>query len=295
MADYFYFLMAIPDTLIIYHASCLDGLGAAWAAFCHFGESARYVPARFGEKFPRFQAGADIFILDFSYPPEALLEAAAKAAAITLIDHHATAQAQCDAFFAAHPCPDNLHLFFDMSRSGCVLSWRHFFPGREPPPILLHIEDRDLWRFQLPDTEAVTSALFNQMPISLADFGGLQVPDLLSAGTIQAAQCAQWVKRLVKYAHRVELAGASGLAVNAPGFFASALGHALALQSGTFGMTYQFDGGKGLWLFALRSVGAFDVGSIALGFGGGGHVNAAGFALPDNPFLPVGGGIKPAK
>ena len=37
---------------------------------------------------------------------------------------------------------------FDMGHSGAMLTWEHFFPDQEPPPLLLH-RDRDLWRFAL--------------------------------------------------------------------------------------------------------------------------------------------------
>lgn len=279
-------MMTTYTTLVIYHADCLDGLGSAWAAFCQFGQAARYVAARFGESFPLFEAGADIYILDFSYPPEVLLEAAKTAATVTLIDHHVTAMEQCRAFFHNHTCPNNLVLVFDMARSACVLSWRHFFPERAVPKILRHIEDRDLWRFKLSGTRAITSALYEQMPMSLTAFGDQQLPQLLLVGGIQVEQLDKMVNRLAKSAHRVELGDAKGLAVNAPSFFSSDLGHILAKKSGTFGMTYQYDGRKRQWLFALRSVGAFNVGRIAQGFGGGGHLNAAGFMLPDNPFIP---------
>lgn len=278
--------MKTENTLIIYHADCLDGLGAAWAAFCNFGQEARYVAARFGDPFPHFKAGVNIYILDFSYPPDVLLAAASTAALITLIDHHATAMEKCQTFFNLHPCPSNLRLCFDMTRSGCVLSWRQFFPKQDVPPILLHIEDRDLWRFNLSGTQAITSALYEQMPLSLTAFGQQQLPELLRVGDIQTAQFAKLVQRLVKYSYTVDLADVTGLAVNAPSFFSSDLGHVLAKKSGSFGMTYQYDGSKRQWLFGLRSIGAFNVAAIAEKFGGGGHLNAAGFTLPDNPFLP---------
>ncbi len=278
--------MTAKPTLIVYHADCLDGLGAAWAAFCYFGQDARYVAARFGDKLPSFKRGTRIYIVDFCYPPEVLLLAATRAASVTLIDHHATAMAQCQAFFIAQPCPANLQLCFDMTRSGCVLTWRHFFPDTAVPPLLQHIEDRDLWQFKLPNTQAITSALYEQMPMSLAAFGRQQLPKLVAVGRIQVAQFTKLVKRLTKSAHAVTVDDTLGLAVNAPTFFASELGHVLAEKSGTFGMIYQYDGNKQHWLFALRSIGAFDVGVIAQSFGGGGHVNASGFTLPTNPFLP---------
>ncbi|MDP2902096.1 MAG: DHH family phosphoesterase [Methylovulum sp.] len=279
------------DILVIYHADCLDGFGAAWSAFKAFGNLARYVAARFNEPFPKHALGCEVYILDFCYSPEVILNALETAQKITIIDHHLTAIAQFDDFFARQSIPQNLALHFDMNHSGCVLAWQHFFPQTETPAILLHIEDRDLWRFNLAGTQAITTALYEQMPLSFATFGEQSLPELLFIGGIQAAQFAKMINRLGKSYHQVVLAGEKGFAVNAPSFFASELGHVLAQQSGTFGMTYQYDGKKRQWLFALRSVGTFNVGRIAQGFGGGGHVNAAGFTLPDNPFLPSRSGF----
>jgi nanoRNase/pAp phosphatase (c-di-AMP/oligoRNAs hydrolase) len=61
----------------------------------------------------------------------------------------------------------------------------------------------------------------------------------------------------------------------------------LAEQSGGVGMIYYYDGGKKQWNFGLRSIGNLDVGELAVEYGGGGHVNAAGFSLSHNPFLPI--------
>jgi len=217
--------------------------------------------------------------------PQQLVDASAKAGQIILIDHHVTAMEQCDAFFKVQPPPENLSLNFDMSRSGCVLAWQYFFHDLKPPKILLHIEDRDLWRFKLDGTREITSALYEKMPIAFAEIGGLDLAELLAVGRVQVEQFAKMVQRLAKSAHNVTVAGQVGLAVNAPSLFSSDLGHVLAEKSGTFGMTYQYDGRKQQWTFSLRSIGDYDVGHLALSFGGGGHKNAAGFALNSNPFF----------
>jgi hypothetical protein len=44
----------IMKTLVIYHADCLDGYGAAWQ---RLGNKARYLSARHGDSFPRFEPG----------------------------------------------------------------------------------------------------------------------------------------------------------------------------------------------------------------------------------------------
>ncbi len=278
-------MLETNETLVIYHADCLDGLGAAWSAFCKLGNHGRYIPARYGDDMPDFEPGATLYILDFSYLPQLLVEACAKAGRIILIDHHMTAMEQYEDFFKGQLPPENLSIHFDMSRSGCILAWQYFFHDLKPPKILLHIEDRDLWRFKLDGTREITTALYEKMPRTLAEIGSLDLTELLAIGRIQVEQFAGIVKRLAKSAHSVSVSGQVGLAVNAPSLFSSDLGHILAEKSGTFGMTYQYDGKKRRWAFSLRSIGDYDVGHLALALGGGGHRNAAGFTLDHNPFF----------
>ncbi|MEQ1530466.1 MAG: DHHA1 domain-containing protein, partial [Methylococcales bacterium] len=155
----------------------------------------------------------------------------------------------------------------------------------KPPKILLHIEDRDIWQFKLDGTREITTALYERMPINFADFADLDLVELLSVGRVLLEQFMGMVNRLAKSAHPVVVEGRHGLAVNAPSFFSSDLGQILAKNSGTFGLIYQYDGKKQRWTFSLRSIGDYDVGSLAKGFGGGGHKNAAGFSLDTNPFI----------
>lgn len=275
----------INETLVIYHADCLDGLGAAWSAYCKLGDKIRYIPVHHGDEVPDFKPGATLYIVDFCYAPQLLVDAAAKAGQIIVIDHHITAMEQCADFFKVQPQPENLLLNFDMSRSGCILTWQHFFHDLAAPKILLHIEDRDLWRFKLDGTREITTALYEKTTINFADIGSIDLAELLTVGRIQVKQLAGMVQRLVKSAHSVSIKNRVGLAVNAPSFFSSDLGHLLAEKSGTFGMTYQYNGKKQQWNYSLRSIGDYDVGHLALDFGGGGHKNAAGFSLANNPFF----------
>ncbi len=182
------------ETLVIYHADCLDGLGAAWSAFCKLGNQVRYIPARYGDDIPDFEPGATLYILDYSYSPQLLVDASAKAGRIILIDHHMTAMEQCDSFFKLQPPPENLSINFDMSRSGCVLAWQYFFHDLKPPKILLHIEDRDLWRFKLDGTREITTALYERMPIDFAEIGVLDLAELLAVGRIQVGCVQGWCK-----------------------------------------------------------------------------------------------------
>jgi oligoribonuclease NrnB/cAMP/cGMP phosphodiesterase (DHH superfamily) len=271
------------EIIIIYHADCIDGYGAAWSVFMKYGNQVKYVPARFGESFPKHNENCEIYILDFSYSPDIILDVAKTVKHLTLIDHHVTAMKQ----FENVPMPENVTMHFDMNHSGCVLAWQHFFPDLEVPIILQHIEDRDLWRFQLAGTQEITTAIYEKMPLSFKAFGSLNLKSLFSVGRIQVAQMARMVKRLARYAHPIKIGNASGLAVNAGPCFSSDLGHLLAEKSNGVGMVYYYDGDKLRWIYSLRSIGDLDVGALAVEYGGGGHVNAAGFSLSYNPFLPM--------
>jgi oligoribonuclease NrnB/cAMP/cGMP phosphodiesterase (DHH superfamily) len=278
--------MTLPkskEIICIYHADCIDGYGAAWSAFMKYDNQARYVPARFGESFPKHNENCEVYILDFSYSPDTILDAAKTVKHITLIDHHVTAMKQ----FENVPMPENVTVYFDMNHSGCVLAWQHFFPDLEVPIILQHIEDRDLWRFQLAGTQEITTAIYEKMPLSFKTLCSLNLKSLFSVGRIQVAQMARMVKRLARYAHPIKIGNATGLAVNAGSCFSSDLGHLLAEKSNGVGMIYYYDGDKLRWIYSLRSIGDLDVGALAVQYGGGGHVNAAGFSLSHNPFLPM--------
>ncbi|MEC4749865.1 DHH family phosphoesterase [Methylomicrobium sp. Wu6] len=272
--------------VIFYHKNCLDGLAAAWAVWRHFKQNSmrtRHQGVRYDEAMPEFDDGDDLFIVDFSYSPAEIVEAAKKARTITLIDHHITAQTAHEAYWATHPMPENVCIHFSQDHSGCVLAWQHFNPEKTVPRLLSLIEDHDLWRFNGDSTKAVLCALHSQIPISINTLDGLMrqesIEELETLGGILLEQRQRTVLRLKGKQHWITFGDAKGLAVNAPSEFSNELGHELAKESGTFGVSYQFDGTNQRWFFAIRSSGDYDVGAIAQRYGGGGHKNAAGFSV----------------
>ena len=80
--------------LIIYHALCADGAGAAFAAWCKFGEKAEYRAAKYGDPAPTDEDVRDreVYVLDFSYPMDDLRRMAVVASKVVEIDHHKTAR-----------------------------------------------------------------------------------------------------------------------------------------------------------------------------------------------------------
>ena len=87
----------MSNIYVLYHAGCNDGFGAAWIAHKHLGDTqdgrrVRYLPQSYGGEPPRMGPGSRIYILDFSYPLETMLELHRQHESVILLDHHETAR-----------------------------------------------------------------------------------------------------------------------------------------------------------------------------------------------------------
>lgn len=275
----------MPQPLVIYHANCLDGFGAAYAAHTFFRqrgeEGCELFPASHGSEAPD---GEDrpVYILDFSYRRGVLKALCERAEQVTLIDHHISAKEELVGLEAEH---ENLTVIFDMHKSGAVLSWEYFHDS-PPPPLLQHIQDRDLWRFELPGTEDINAALMAH-PFELALWerwaGSPQALEVLShEGQAINRYRRQMIEAYKKRAVIGQVAGYEVPIVNCPPAIISELLGELA-EEHPFAAGYQDKGSKRSWSLRSRGKGGVDVAKIAALFGGGGHRNAAGFGTRLDP------------
>jgi len=271
--------------LVLYHADCMDGYAAAWALWKVFANKARYIPVKHQTPLPAFDDGTELYIVDFCYPAEILVSAAQTASKVVVLDHHISAQKAFETYQQIEKLPSNLEVNFIQEHSGCMIAWQYFHGDTEAPLLLQHIEDHDIWRHQLPKTEEICKALYLRLPVHFSAFEKIKLASLQREGTLLLKQQKLNINRLFKARHTVTINNFDGLAVNAPGMFASDLGHELAEESGTFGLTYFFHGKQQNFECSLRSIGDFDVSKLAVQFGGGGHKNAAGFRVDQKTFL----------
>ena len=283
--------------LIFYHDNCADGFGAAWAAYKKFGaDGAEYFPMNYND--PRVKlkqikfadpvldppvpiAARDVYILDLSFSPDTIDAMLGEANSVTWIDHHKTA---FDAFNfnATEPVhlydPElNWEVILDPNKSGCVLAWEHFHPDVAAPDLLLYIQDRDLWRWRLHNTQDVATALRSR-PFTFENFNDAHrhIDQLIVEGDAMNRLFDQQLDDIVKKPVPVVLHDQVGMSVNCTPQFASEAGNTLAQAYGLFGMTWVVGEGGQVFV-SLRSVGDYDVSALAKRFGGGGHRNAAGF------------------
>ena len=289
-----------PD-IMIYHANCADGFGAAWAAWMKWGDTVEYVPCSYGQEPPDL-TGKHVLIGDFSFKREAMERYAQTAKSIIVLDHHATAKQElaqwiCSGDFFA----DNVAAWiakyekpvalFDMDRSGAVMVWQFCHPDTEVPMLLRLIEDRDLWRFVLPETKPFNVWLRCE-PFDFEGWGLIaqRLNEVPTAREIMAQAYAmqrffdQKVQEMARRTRHMRIGGHVVPACNCPPEFCSEVAHAILErnQDAAFAACY-WDTRDGRQ-FSLRSDNAgqhrCDVAEIAAKAGGGGHRNAAGFGVP---------------
>ncbi len=274
-------------TLCIYHGNCADGFGAAWVVRKALGSDVEFHAARYGDPAPDV-TGKKVIIVDFSYKYDALIALADKAESVLVIDHHKSAMAdlvdlpQAELRYEAHEKSKTgkLHSLFDMNRSGAGLTWDFFFPDQPRPPLINHIEDRDLWLFKLEGTREIMADLFSY-PQDFATWDRLFADEINWIRLDGVAINRQHQKTLADLVHttkrRMLIGGHDVPAANLPYMFASDAG-ALMAEGELFAASY-FDSSDGR-IFSLRSTDAgLDVAEIAKQYGGGGHRNAAGFRV----------------
>lgn len=297
--------------LVIYHGNCADGFSAAWC-FHHHKPDQYDFHAGVYQKPPPDVTGREVFIVDFSYKYDVLCEMALKASRITILDHHASAAEDLarlsqfkvdptDSDVTAHSLADawmqcqtsnspRIAACFDMNRSGATLAWDYLFVGYgwQRPPLLGHIEDRDLWRFKLPYTREIQANVFsyeytfeNWDRLMSAD--NVELMKMTVAGAAIERKHHKDIAELVGVLKRRMAIGGHDVPVASLPYTLVSDAANLMAQHEAFAACY-WDGPEGR-TFGLRSTDdGIDVSKVAVQYGGGGHPHAAGFKVPrDHP------------
>jgi uncharacterized protein len=299
-----------PD-ICLYHAHCADGFGAAWAIWRKFGDDCQYIPASYGTPLNVDFTGKHMLMVDFSMKRDAILELAGVAASVVILDHHKSAEAELeefvcgvgDYFLTPHGLAvalDEPDLFakltdtgrrpvavFNMDKSGARMAWE-FAHGMDCIPSLIgHIEDRDLWRFEIDGTREVCAALRSfEAKFELWDDLAVQVHDLHKQGAAILRADRQVLQNTLSSAYTMRICGHAVPTVNIIPHFASEAGHELLARNpdAPFAVCWWQGGEDNLRHYSLRSEDhRLDVSEIAWRFHGGGHRNAAGFEFWCDP------------
>lgn len=300
--------------ICIYHGGCADGFTAAWAVWKALGPDLDYVPRSYGED-PPDVTGRDVIMVDFSFKRPIIAAMAATCQTMVILDHHKTAAADLAGFplpvglgptgpapadwgvvdvisgyspyvMADHARACNapaVHAIFDMDRSGAQIAWDFFHPGAPRPRLIDYVADRDLWRFWMPASRAVsaclhsyehTFAMWDDLAGLIEDRQGLST--VIAQGEAIDRQHLKNVTSVIRATRRYMTIGGYLVPVcNCPNHMASDAAGKMAEGQAFAASYYDTKDGRN---FSLRSRdGGVDVSEIAKRYGGGGHRNAAGF------------------
>lgn len=321
-----------PETvdLVIYHAACNDGFTAAWAAWKVVGDRAEFHKRQYGEDPPDVR-GKNVAIVDFSFPRKVLEQMAKDANSLVVLDHHRSAKKDLgpstrvygiigDEEFdttikeeaaaliqAIHGSKEKAqalrvevreleafpNAIFDMDKAGALLAWEWFHPGKPVPSIVQHANDRDLWKFNMPETRAVIAGL-SIIKFEFDDWDNAHHiletpnarPEFLQSGRIVLKHIDVECNSIAKKARLIEFEGVRMWATNYTGRYNSDVAQVLREYETEEGngdvpgvsLTWFYDQDNDVYRCSLRSRDdRADVSQIAEKFGGGGHRNAAGF------------------
>lgn len=291
----------MSKALCIYHGGCDDGVAAAWAVRAALGETVEFYPGVY-QKDPPDCVGRDVIMVDFSYKRPVIEKIIDDANSLLILDHHKTAAADLaglpPAGVSLHEFDQTQHaaqkgnsvrgcvvgVLFDMERSGAGIAWDFFHnrahTGEPRPEFIDYIEDRDLWKKQLPEGDQFTIALRSYpQDFDVWDTLVARGPQpLIEQGRAIWRYYRKICDDILKEAYISAIAHHACWMVNAPYFAASEVAGDLAERALIFGASY-FQRADGMWQYSLRSRSDFDVSEIARKFGGGGHAKAAGFAV----------------
>jgi oligoribonuclease NrnB/cAMP/cGMP phosphodiesterase (DHH superfamily) len=283
--------------LICYHNNCADGWSAAYIAKLKY-PGAQLVALDHGLSEAQVTAiisacaGLDVLMVDFSFRSREqndMLSQTAKS--FRILDHHKTAEEVLDGAEYA---------VFDMNRSGAGLAWDYLF-GKDAPMMwegeeigkpfayqtrpwwVNYVEDRDLWKFALPESKAINAYIMT-FEYETQAWDTMTKVDSVSAilnGRAVLLQIEKYVREVVKQSQRGFLnildKHYTVAVVNVPYLSTSEVGDALS-RSVDISLGW-FERKDGTIQFSLRSYGDTDVSVVAQHFGGGGHKNSSGFQL----------------
>lgn len=275
-------------TLVIYHKNCWDGMGSAYSAWCKFGNQADYLPMNYSQPIPDFINYDEVYILDYSFklPDMRYILSTYPDIKFINLDHH-----EASLILKELLSFNNFTYIYDKKESGATLTWMYFHPefnkmiGERNIPLLLeYIRDRDLWKFEMPNSRAI-SAYMRRFKHTFSDIS-LLVANIVKDSPI-FGRIVQKGNDLLEYnstlidealdkVHFIELGDYKVPAVNSSSFF-SEICEALHMKyNSPFAVCY-FNRSDGKRQWSLRSKPEFNLLiDLKCDLKIGGHPNSCG-------------------
>eukprot|EP00020_Sapocribrum_chincoteaguense_P005761 CAMPEP_0170745796 /NCGR_PEP_ID=MMETSP0437-20130122/8476_1 /TAXON_ID=0 /ORGANISM="Sexangularia sp." /LENGTH=309 /DNA_ID=CAMNT_0011084523 /DNA_START=41 /DNA_END=970 /DNA_ORIENTATION=- len=293
-------------SLVYYHCPCPDGAFAALAAYLALTPTPKFIPASVTVPFTadqvREHAAGDektaAFLCDYTGPGTTLADTLAQyCERVTVLDHHKTGLES----IASSSSPTNVDTSPSvLDASGAMIAYRYFgldnIPeGKRLRRLFEYVEDRDLWRNALPDTDIFSAGLASMNinydvtanPDLFSELVALDFDEIMAKGKAAKALEIATVEAELTRRFAVRIGEQSFFAVRTTSpEYRSLLGNRLSKLSdeedgmvAMAGVIYEEKdmASRGEVKFSLRSLRDVDTTVISKAHGGGGHANASSF------------------
>ena len=297
----------MTSRICFYHKGCSDGIASSWC-FQYKYPKALLIgisPQDPNIDIPKLK-GKKVYFVDVCTNKNTLIKIIEIAKKITIMDHHEIYENMLEDIKTTLNGNDNLeklHILFDKKRAACQIVWDKYFDTKRPL-IIDYIADRDLWKFELPNSKEINNALFHLSKInynSLTELTKLTDEEFnilskeefipyskvkkklddnnLSFGIKNACPCI--INTKIKY---------KGWISQIEPTLRSELGNILVnknLPDGSkpsFAVTYQYSFKHKEWWLSFRGNGSVNLSELCkeIDSNGGGHPNASGLTLKNN-------------
>lgn len=270
----------------------MDGLTAAWVALKWFSkgnqpaDTIEFIGCNYGDDYealglPEKITGKIVFVLDFSFKRAIMDRYATLAQSFEVHDHHTTAQVEC----AGLP-----YCTFDLAHSGAYLAWKRFFPAEAVPEIVLYVEDRDLWKWALPNSKEI-NAVMQGYPKSFDNLDTINhrfltnKESMINEGKLILEMEDRHIKGAIKYPILMRFVSNEPSkpsyivpVINNPNLISQTV-EALAKDQPFAAAFFLRQDGKFQFSLRSRKPLGIDVSQVAKFYDGGGHPAAAGFEI----------------
>lgn len=272
---------------VMYHNPCSDGLASALVVRMFMKEHkleqpVTYRPSAYGSGIPEDIEGKNVLLCDFTMRKDHMDIVIKKAKNVLIIDHHKSAEKDL-----AH-LPDHTKIF-DMDKSGVGLTWTYFFPDKPLPLLFQYIQDRDLWKREMPLGDEFV-AWFYSLPMEMDVYeeylDDAKLRHMIDSKGVAFRELNQInINSMIEYTgvkfvnikNRFYLVGFLN-GTNLRSDIGNAILHKFPLVD--FSCVYSINDNTNSTSFSFRSLDdRVDVSQVAFTLGGGGHRNASGVKL----------------
>lgn len=305
----------MAKAIILYHKYCIDGKGAAWAAWEHYQGSVVDITVnpsyqddiveRVEEEYKKLNnPDVDILAFDIGFSGETLSKLLERFPKIKVFDHHESSFKSIKEKFE-----DNLPENYTYSENDCgaSLAWKYFNKDKELPAVIDYIRQRDTWKFESKDSEIVCQGLYKLLSdLDYSDFGsiinGVSIQTMRLFGNALDSDTKQKLRQLNKNGKTLDIFGFKFRCINTTehisdlGNFVCKLREKYTVVDekgdiliekenycADIALIWYYNHNDNKYKVCLRSNNERDIDTTVISkkFGGGGHKCASGFCIDD--------------